>query len=117
MDKSYFISDLIEKEHIQHPDFEDKARQLYDGFQLLYKGCMGHRTPEVFNQAFQASSPHHTTQQALIGSLFALLHSIAEMDERNISGRNQYAVELTQNLLSAYKEKYGIDLPKRLPEI
>lgn len=117
MDKSYFITDLIDQELINHSDFELKARQLYDGFKLLYSGCMGHTSPEVFNQAFQAASPHHTTQQALIGSIFALLHSIAEMEGNNVSGRNKYAIELAQNLLGAYKEKYGFELPKQLPLI
>lgn len=115
MDKSYFITNLIEKDLIRHSDFEDKARNLYDGFKLLYGGCQGHTSPEVFNQAFQAASPHNTTQQALIGSIFALLHSIAAMEGNDVSGRNEYAIELAQNLLGAYKEKYGLELPKQLP--
>jgi|TARA_R110000850_G_scaffold69092_1_gene153603 hypothetical protein len=115
MDKSYFISDLIEKKLIRHSDFENKARSLYDGFDLLYKGCQGHTSPEVFNQAFKAASPHKTTQQALVGSVFALLHSIAEMEGNEVDGRNEYAIELAQNLLGAYKEKYGLELPKQLP--
>ena len=115
MDKYTFTDKLSEQGLIKHPDFEKKAEDLLEGFKLLYGGCQGHVSPEVFNQAFEAASTHRSKQQQLVGSIFGLLHSIAEMEGDEVDGRNEYAVELARNLVGAYKEKYLFPLPKNLP--
>ena len=117
MDNHTFTDKLKEQGLIKHSHFEKKAEDLLEGFKLLYGGCQGHISPEVFNQAFQAASPHRTTQQQLVGSIFGILHHIASDNFTTDvgGGRNGYSKELAQNLLSAYKKEYGFELPQQLP--